>query len=103
MPVKAAETRRGAIAGISANLLFTIWATLTEGGKILNLGRFNFPWHDYMIGAVGHVVLLAAGIAFSLILLDTSPSDPQLTLWGWLDMRRLQNKQKRLNEFSTVA
>ena len=96
-------TRRGAIAGIVANLLFTIWATLTEGGKILNLGRFNFPWHDYMIGAVGHVVLLAAGIAFSLILLDTSPSDPQLTLWGWLDMRRLQNKQKRLNEFSTVA
>jgi len=96
-------TRRGAIAGIVANLLFTIWATLTEGGKILNLGRFNFPWHDYMIGAVGHVVLLAAGIAFSLILLDTSPSDPQLTLWGWIDMRRLQNKQKRLNEFSTVA
>ena len=96
-------TRRGAIAGIVANLLFTIWATLTEGGKILNLGRFNFPWHDYMIGAVGHIVLLAAGIAFSLILLDTSPSDPQLTLWGWIDLRRLQNKQKRLNEFSTVA
>jgi len=96
-------TRRGAIAGIVANLIFTLWATLTEGGKLLNLGHFNFSWHDYMIGAVGHVVLLVTGIVFSLILPDTSPSDPQLTLWGWLDMRRLQVKQKSVNEFSTVA
>ncbi len=96
-------TRRGAITGIAANLAFTLWATFTEGGKLLNLGRFNFPWHDYMIGAVGHVVLLATGIVISLILPDASPSDPRLTLWGWLDMRRSQTKEENLHQLRTVV
>ena len=96
-------TRRGAIAGIIANLGFTVWATLTEGGKTLNLGRYNFPWHDYMIGAIGHLVLLAAGVLFSWLLPDSQSSDPQLTLWGWLDLRRAQEQQKLLNQFSTAA
>jgi hypothetical protein len=34
--------------------------------RVLDLGRFNFPWHDYMIGAIGNVVLLVAGYAGSL-------------------------------------
>jgi len=91
-------TRGGAIAGILANLLFTLWATLTEGGKILDLGRFNFPWHDYMIGAAGHVVLLVVGIGFSYILPDRAPSDPQLTLWGWLRQRRTERTLASLNQ-----
>ena len=80
-------TPAGAIAGIVANLAFTIWATLTLGGKTINLGRFNFPWHEYMIGAIGHFILLAVGITFSLL----SPSGfkrPDLTVWGWIQSRR---------------
>ena len=47
---------------------FTAWATLTLGAKpLVNLGRFNFPWHDYMIGAVGNVVLFVVGYAASLL------------------------------------
>ena len=51
--------RRGVYAGIAACWIVTAWATLTMGDKrILNLGRFNFGWHDYMIGVVGHVALV---------------------------------------------
>jgi SSS family solute:Na+ symporter len=75
-------TREGALAGILVNLIFTAWATFTEGGKILNLGRWNFTWHDYMIGAIGHVILLIVGIAASL-LLPGSPLASDLTWQGW--------------------
>ena len=81
-------TRKGAIAGIVANLIFTIWATLTLNGSAVDMGRFNFPMHKYMIGAIGHVVLLIFGIVFSLILRDKTPSNPDLTLWGWLQHRK---------------
>jgi SSS family solute:Na+ symporter len=75
-------TREGAIAGIVASLLFTVWATLTQGGKMVDLGRFNFPWHDYMIGAIGHIVLFAIGFLFSYLLPGT-PLAAELTLQGW--------------------
>ena len=54
----------------------------------MDMGRFNFPWHDYMIGAIGHVILLVVGVAFSFILADKTPSNPDLTLWGWLQRKR---------------
>ena len=75
-------TRQGAITGLIVSLIFTAWATFTEGGKIINLGRWNFPWHDYMIGAIGHVILLIVGIAASL-LLPGSPLASDLTWQGW--------------------
>jgi SSS family solute:Na+ symporter len=89
-------TRRGAIAGIVANLIFTTWATLSIGGKMLNFGRFNFPWHDYMIGAMGHILLLVTGIFFSLFLPDGSPCAPELTLRGWLAMRKNLRRKTRV-------
>jgi solute:Na+ symporter, SSS family len=58
--------RQGVYAGIAACVAFTAWATLTMGDKrILDLGRFNFPWHDYMIGAIGHVILMVVGYSVS--------------------------------------
>jgi SSS family solute:Na+ symporter len=75
-------TREGAITGLIVSLIFTAWATFTEGGKILNLGHWNFTWHDYMIGAIGHVILLVVGIAASL-LLPGSPIASELTWQGW--------------------
>ena len=89
-------SRKGAIAGILANLIFTSWATVSLGGKILNLGRFNFPWHDYMIGAVGHIVLLVTGILVSLFLPDASPCAPELTLHGWMAARKNLSLEARL-------
>jgi SSS family solute:Na+ symporter len=67
--------QRCALAGIAACVAFTGWATLTMGAKpVLNLGRFNFPWHDYMIGAIGNILVLVVGYAFSGAVLPTRAS-----------------------------
>src|SRR6185369_13780720 len=66
--------RHGIYAGIGACFLFTAWATLTLGEKrALDLGRFNFPWHDYMIGAIGNVVLLVVGFGASRLFQRGAP------------------------------
>jgi len=75
-------TRLGAVTGIVASLIFTVWATVTEGGKMVDLGRFNFTWHDYMIGAIGHVILFVIGVLCSYLLPGT-PVAADLTLKGW--------------------
>jgi solute:Na+ symporter, SSS family len=79
--------RQGAYLGIVASLLFTTWATLTlDGGNIVNLGKYNFPLHDFMIGAVGHVVLLVVGYLASFLFRGSGGNihAEALTLWGWL-------------------
>jgi SSS family solute:Na+ symporter len=81
--------RTAAYAGIAANLLFTAWATLTlDGGKIVNLGRFNFPWHSFMIGVIGNLVLLIAGYAASILFPNRDLSSRQMTATAWLRGRR---------------
>ena len=76
--------RYGAYAGIIASLAFTAWATLSlAGGGILNMGRFNFPLHEYTIGAIGHVILLLVGYLASFLFHDNDESKKELTLWGW--------------------
>ena len=82
-----AATKQGAIAGLVASLVVTVWATLTEGGHVWNMGRWNFPWHDYMIGAVGHVVLLVVGVAASCFL-PGKPEARELTWQGWQARKR---------------
>jgi SSS family solute:Na+ symporter len=84
--------RKGVYAGIVACWVFTIWATLTMGEKRwVDLGPYNFPWHDYLVGAIGHVILLTAGYFASLLLPDGSTADERIrnaTLWRWLHERR---------------
>ena len=81
--------RIAAIAGIFLSLLFTAWATLTlNGGKILNLHRYNYPWHEYTIGAVGNLILLFVGLLIALIAPAASSSSSGLTLWDWLAAHR---------------
>jgi SSS family solute:Na+ symporter len=79
--------RAGSVAayyGIGVSLLFTAYATLTlGGGKLWNLGRWNFPFHDYMIGVIGHVLLIAVGYSVSFLLPNRDPASKELTLWGW--------------------
>jgi SSS family solute:Na+ symporter len=76
-----------AILGIAASLIFTAYATLTmNGGKTLNLHAYNYPWHEYTIGAVGNLLLFAVGLAVALF---SSPSaQSTLTLWDWLAARK---------------
>jgi SSS family solute:Na+ symporter len=81
--------RGAAIAGIVANLLFTAYATVTlNGGAILNLHRYNYPWSEYTIGVFGNVLLLATGLLCAA-LFPARPGLPSTaTLWSWLAERR---------------
>jgi SSS family solute:Na+ symporter len=80
--------RASAIAayiGILASLLFTAWATVTlEGSRTWDLGRFNFPLHNYMIGVIGHLILLIVGYFASFVFPNTNAETRAMTLWGWL-------------------
>ena len=65
---------QGAYLGIAACLLFTAWATLTQvklpatGQLLLDLGSFNCTLSLWLIGVLGHLVLVSVGMAASLIL-----------------------------------
>jgi SSS family solute:Na+ symporter len=81
--------KTAAYIGIAASLLFTAYATVTlGGGKLWDLGRFNFPFHDYMIGVIGHVVLLAVGIVASLPFPNRDTASREMTLRGWLRRKK---------------
>jgi SSS family solute:Na+ symporter len=81
--------RTAALTGIAANLVFTAYATLTlNGGKTLNLGGYNYPWHEYTIGAVGNLLLLAVGLATAAIFPASSSPPSRYTLWDWLAARK---------------
>src|SRR5581483_8131488 len=69
-------TRQGDYVGIIASVLFTAWATLalTGDNRVLDLGAFNYPWHDLTIGAVAHMVPLAVGYFASRVQLSFSSS-----------------------------
>ncbi|NWG13995.1 MAG: sodium:solute symporter [Acidobacteria bacterium] len=90
-------TARGAWTGIVASILFTAWATLTVGARpLVDLGKYNFPLHDYMIGAVGHVVLVAVGYLASLVQVGEQPGSADLTLWGWFEKRKAARRMSQV-------
>ena len=80
--------RAAALLGIAINLIFTAWATLTMNhGAQFNLHRWNYPWHEYTIGAVGNLLLLAVAAIAAPLLPRSLSSQPPLTLWSWLASR----------------
>jgi SSS family solute:Na+ symporter len=82
--------KEGVYIGIAVCLLFTTWGTLTSGKQpIWDLGKFNFKLHPVMIGVLAHVVLLAAGYVASLFFPAPDPSSREMTVWGWLERRRI--------------
>jgi SSS family solute:Na+ symporter len=80
---------RGALAGILANIVFTIWATLTGGSHaLLKLKGFSYPWHEYMTGVVGHVLLVAIGYLVSRGFSGSTSDARELTIWVWLGRKQ---------------
>ncbi len=81
--------RQGLCVGIIACIIFTGYATLTLGGKpVLDLGRFNFRMHEFMVGVIGHLVLLLVGYLASLFFpSSTTEEEGAMTLWGWMKKR----------------
>jgi SSS family solute:Na+ symporter len=81
--------RTVALISIAINLLFTTWATLTmNGGRTLNLHRWNYPWHEFTIGAVGNTLMFLAGCIASLVVPEDRMAGP--TLWDWLALNKQQ-------------
>lgn len=87
--------KAAAITGIAVNLIFTAYATLTlDGGKMLNLHHYNYPWHEYTIGAIGNLLLLGVGLLTAVIFPARTSKPVGNTLWDWLAGRR----QRHLSE-----
>ena len=86
--------KQGVYIGIAVSLLFTTWATLTNGkDRVLDLGACNFNLPGVMIGVIAHLVLLMAGFLGSLFFPPPESGSRAMTLWGWLEQR----KAKALN------
>lgn len=89
------RTNKGGIwTGIIACLIFTGWATFTNGkGQLFDLGEYNFPLPGIMIGVIGHVIVVVVGYCASFLFPPPEPAMRELTLWGWLDQRKQQRAE----------
>ena len=77
---------KGLYVGIAACVLFTGYALLTSKGFV-DLGRYNFTHHSYMLGVYSHVILFGVGYAASFFFKpDKDISD--MTFYGWLERRK---------------
>jgi SSS family solute:Na+ symporter len=93
--------KQGLYIGIVACILFTAYAVLTStkietGGEkhlILDLGRYNFPHHKYMLGVYSHLIVLIVGY-FASFFFKSKPVDDSLTIYGYLKQRN----EKKPNE-----
>jgi len=82
--------RQGVWIGLTANLIFTVWATLTCGKyKMIDLGHCNFPLADVLIGVVGHVIVLVVGYLASWLFPPEALVKREWTIWGWLEKRKV--------------
>jgi SSS family solute:Na+ symporter len=79
--------RMVALIGIAVNLIFTAWATLTmNGGHTWDIHSWNYPWHEFTIGAVGNTLMFLVGCIASVVAPADGVAGP--TLWDWLAMKR---------------
>lgn len=93
---------QGLYIGIAAAVLYTAYAVLTstkvdidgDGIKatLLDLGDWNFQHHKYMLGVYSHLIVLVVGYLASF-LFKTPLADKELTIWGYLDERKKDNKE----------
>jgi len=94
--------KRSAFVGIVANLIFTAWATLTMGGgKFINLGHWNFPLHEYVIGVISNLVLLIVGFGASFLFQEANADHRAMTMWGWLDRRQQEHDENYAEQIET--
>jgi SSS family solute:Na+ symporter len=89
--------RTVALIAIGVNLTFTAWATLTmNGGHTWNLHTWNYPWHEFTIGAVGNTLMFFVGCIASVVVPADRVAGP--TLWDWLTLSRQSAREKSLGD-----
>ena len=87
--------RQGLNIGIIACIIFTAYAVLTSqkfGNSILlDLGRWNFPHHKYMLGVYSHLIVVVVGYMASL-LFKSPPLEKNLTIYELLSRHDANRK-----------
>jgi len=82
--------KQGLYVGIAACILFTSYALLTstkigmgsEKQLILDLEKYNFPHHKYMLGVYSHIIVFVVGY-FASFFFKSEPVDDNLTIYGY--------------------
>jgi len=84
--------KQGLHIGIAACVIFTAYAvfTTTKVGDnlILDLGKYNFPHHKYMLGVYSHLIVLVVGYVASLFF-KSEKVDKNLTIYGYLKSNKI--------------
>ena len=82
--------KQGLYVGIGACVLFTAYAVLTTtkigDNLMLDLGKFNFPHHKYMLGVYSHIIVFVVGYVASLFF-KSEPAEEQLTIYGYFKQK----------------
>ncbi len=94
--------KQGLYVGIAAAVLFTAYAMLTstkfdfgDGQRVLlDLGSLNFPHHKYMLGVYSHIIVFVVGY-FASFFFKVPLADKDLTIYGYLEKRKLEKKNKQ--------
>ena len=93
--------KQGLYIGIAAAVLFTAYAVLTstnvdidgDGTKstLLDLGKWNFKHHKFMLGVYSHLIVLVVGYLASFFF-KTPLADKSLTIYQSMDkMKKIEN------------
>ena len=90
--------RKSLYVGIGACVMFTAYAVLTstkigtgaEAGLILDLGKWNYSHHPYMLGVYSHLVLMAVAYVASFFTREDA-GDETLTIYPWLRNLKSRN------------
>ncbi len=83
--------RKGLNVGIGVCIAFTAYAILTttkiNDAIILDMGKFNFPHHKYMLGVYSHLIVLVVGYVASLFFKSERASE-ELTIYGYYHKKK---------------
>ena len=83
--------KQGLYIAVIVTILFTGYAVLTSkefnGMILLDLGKLNFPHHEYMIGVYSHLIIVFVGY-FASLLFPHAEVHEDLTIYAWYKKRR---------------
>ncbi len=83
--------KKGLHIGIGVCVAFTAYAvfTTTKIGDhlILDLGKYNFPHHKYMLGVYSHIIVFVVGYVASLFF-KSEKADNELTIYGYFHQKK---------------
>ncbi|MES2275535.1 MAG: sodium:solute symporter [Bacteroidota bacterium] len=98
----ARANKQGLNIGIAACIVFTAWTFLTSakiglGDQkhiLLDLGKYNFTQHKYMLGVYSHFVVIIVGYGASLFF-PKPVLDKNLLYSGWLEANRARKLEEK--------